>query len=394
MKRFFICVFVFVSVFFVNAILINAGFGNTGLGNIGFGNAAYAQLKPRVTFPFSGCDTVTITVAGDLMQHAPQINSAKRLGEIENKGFDYSHTFKYVKELFRSSDITAVNMEFTLGDAPYMGYPLFRAPYDIADAAHENGVNLFFTANNHIADHGMQGLEKTLSYYEEKGYPYIGVCKDSVPYMPYIKVVKGVKVAFVNFTYSTNGNRVDKPFFVNRMDSVKVIGAVERAKSLGADIIIAVPHWGNEYEYRANNTQRRWAAMLLRHGADIIIGGHPHVPQDYEINYYPDNSLQNAVFYSLGNFVSNQNTPDLTRMAMIVSIRVVKERITGRVRMLEPRWSYLWCFKAGEFEQGFTVVPVDGVTDGVYKPYSGADEGRVKSAVDKMKRAKQNINIR
>ena len=384
MKKFFIGVLVFCS----------ALFGVVFLGGDFLGNAAYAQFKPRVTFPFSGCDTVTITVAGDLMQHAPQINSAKRLGEADGKEFDYSHTFKYVRDLFRSSDIAAVNMEFTLGDAPYMGYPLFKAPYSIADAAHENGVNLFFTANNHIADHGRQGLEKTLSYYEGKGYPYIGVCRDSVPYMPYIKVIKGVKVAFVNFTYGTNGNRVDKPFFVNRMDSVKVIGAVEMAKSAGSDIIIAVPHWGNEYEYKANKTQRRWAAMLLRSGVDIVIGGHPHVPQDYEINYYPDNSLQNAVFYSLGNFVSNQNTPDLTRMAMIVSIRVIKERITGRVRMLEPRWSYLWCFKAGEFEQGFTVVPVDGVTDGVYKPYSGADEGMVKGAVDKMKRAKQNINIR
>ena len=67
MKKFFIGVLVFCS----------ALFGVVFFGGDFLGNAAYAQLKPRVTFPFSGCDTVTITVAGDLMQHAPQINSAK-----------------------------------------------------------------------------------------------------------------------------------------------------------------------------------------------------------------------------------------------------------------------------------------------------------------------------
>lgn len=357
------------------------------------GVTASAQPKPHISFPFSCYDTVTITFAGDLMQHAPQISSAKRLGAANNTDFDYSHTFKYVRELFLSSDIAALNMEFTLGDEPYMGYPLFRAPYRIADAAHENGVNLFFTANNHIADHGRSGLEKTVAYYESGGYAYTGVCKDTIPYIPFIKVVKGIKLAFVNFTYSTNGNRVDKPFSVNRMDSLKVLGSVERAKEAGADIVIAVPHWGDEYEYSANKRQRKWAAMLLEHGADIVIGGHPHVPQNYEINFNPDRSLRSAVFYSLGNFVSNQNTPDLTRMAMVVSIRIVKERITGKIRVLEPWFDYLWCFKAGEFEQGFTAVPVDGVINGLYKPAGATDESRVRSAVEKMKRARQNMNL-
>lgn len=357
------------------------------------GVPASAQLKPHISFPFSCYDTVTVTFAGDLMQHAPQISSAKRIGAANNTDFDYSHTFKYVRELFLSSDIAALNMEFTLGDEPYMGYPLFRAPYRIADAAHENGVNLFFTANNHIADHGRSGLEKTVSYYESRGYAYTGICKDTIPYIPFIKVVKGIKLAFVNFTYSTNGNRVDKPFSVNRMDSLKVLGSVERAKESGADIVIAVPHWGDEYEYSANKTQRKWAAMLLEHGADIVIGGHPHVPQDYEINFNPDRSLRSAVFYSLGNFVSNQNTPELTRMAMVVSIRIVKERITGKIRVLEPWFDYLWCFKAGEFEQGFTAVPVDGVINGLYKPAGAMDESRVRSAVEKMKRARLNMNL-
>ncbi len=357
-----------------------------------FCGSAHAQVKPHLSFPFSYCDTVTVTFAGDLMQHYPQIQSAKTLGAATGSDFDYSHTFKYVKELFCGSDITAVNMEFTLGDGPYMGYPRFRAPYSIADAAYENGVSLFFTANNHIADHGVQGLEKTLSYYEQRGYPYTGCCKDTVPYMPYIRVVKGVKVAFVNFTYGTNGNRVEKPFFVNVMDSLKVIESVKKAKLAGADIVIAVPHWGNEYEYRANGVQRRWAAMLLGHGVNFIIGSHPHLPQDYEISYNTDGSLQSAVFYSLGNFISNQNTPNLTRMAMVVSIKIVKERITGRIRVLEPFVNYLWCFKAGEFERGFTVVPVMGIINGVYRPDDAVNELKVRQAVDKMEQAMRSLN--
>ncbi len=73
-----------------------------------------------------------------------------------------------------------------------------------------------------------------------------------------------------------------------------------RARSEGADVVAVCIHWGEEYARRENAAQRRTAAWLRRHGADLVIGSHPHVVQPYRAD------SAGAVFYSLGNFVSNQ----------------------------------------------------------------------------------------
>jgi len=69
-------------------------------------------------------------------------------------------------------------------------------------------------------------------------------------------------------------------------------------------------------------------------------------------------SKERILFYSLGNYISNQTTPDYTQLELMVTIKIRKDSYTGEVELLEPQIEYLWCFKRDEFAPHYTVVPV------------------------------------
>ena len=315
-------------------------------------------------------DTISVSFIGDVMQHGVQIRNALIEGKDASDGnsYNYSSAFKYLRERFEESDITVANMEFTLGTLPYTGYPQFSAPEAIATQAKRSGINLFLLANNHILDKGASGLQKTLDIYDTIGVRYTGAYRDSCTEAntnPMIIEAKGVKIAFINFTYGTNGFRTPEPYIVNRMDSIKVKEAIQRAKERGARMIIALPHWGYEYQLQPNGEQHKWAQMLFKNGVQAIIGSHPHVPQTAEIyltgSHHPRRygEVDRMVFYSLGNYISNQSNPDYTQVGMLVTIKIVKNNLSGEVTLSGPEWEYLWCFRKGELEPHYTVVPIE-----------------------------------
>ncbi len=335
-------------------------------------------------------DTVRVTFIGDVMQHGKQINSAHIHGTdpARSNSYDYSHAFKYFEERFKSADIAVANMEFPVGLPPYSGYPQFSAPPAIAYQAINSGINLFTIANNHLADKGEAGFARTLQIYDslasvhnsgrysisdtEAGFHYTGAyANDSLEYAANPKIIelKGIKIAFINFTYGTNGYPVPKPFVINRMDSTKVKEAICRAKERGAELIVALPHWGNEYELYPSAKQKAWAKMLFDNGVKIIIGSHPHVPQSAEIHLSKTmlprkwGKFEKMVFYSLGNYISNQSIPDWSQLGMFVEIEIVKNRLTGEIALSGVEYEYIWCFKKDEFAPDYTVVPVKDFID-------------------------------
>lgn len=303
------------------------------------------------------CDTISITFIGDVMQHGKQLRGAlEQDADPDNPhSYDYSPVFRHIKDKLRSADLAVANMEFPLGTPPYTGYPVFSAPESIAWEAKESGIDLFLLANNHIMDKGKRGLLNTLDAYEKIGGRYIGAYrnKDEENLLnPAFYNIKGIRIAVLNFTYGTNGIPVAEPCTVNMMDSTLVKEDIGKAKKMGADIIICTPHWGEEYQLKPSGQQKKWARMMQREGVRVIVGGHPHVPQSAEI------SKNNILFYSLGNYISNQTTPDYTQLELMVTIKICKNFITGETCLLEPEYEFLWCFKKGEFADDYTVVPV------------------------------------
>ena len=94
---------------------------------------------------------------------------------------------------------------------------------------------------------------------------------------------------------------------------------IQKLKSK-VDLIIVSMHSGKEYQDSSNTSQQKFARLMIDAGANLVIGHHPHVIQEYE-------KYKNGhVFYSLGNFVFDQNWSDQTSIGQVVEISI-KQRI-------------------------------------------------------------------
>lgn len=235
---------------------------------------------------------------GDVMQHTPQLKAAKTA-----EGYDYSSSFEAVRALLTEADVTVVNLETTLSEKPpYTGYPLFRSPAALAHELARCGVDVACLANNHALDGGARGVRQTVEVLDSCGIRHTGVFCDSTDYAAH-RILRferdGIRVALVNYTYGTNGMPLPEGMAMHRMDTIRMKQDLQEA-ARESDCVVAVMHWGIEYERQPNRVQRRLAAFLHRHGVDVVIGHHPHVIQPYEAD------STRICFYSLGNFVSNQ----------------------------------------------------------------------------------------
>ena len=254
----------------------------------------------------SGTDSVRLVFVGDVMGHTTQHRGAWRDGG--DSCYNYVPTFQWAKDYISSADLAIANLEVTFAGAPYTGYPRFSSPVSLAAALKDVGFDILLTANNHILDCGTKGLEMTIDALEEIGISHVGAYKDSVDWKnhhPLLIQKNGFNLAFLNYTYGTNGLSVQPPGIVNYIDTLLVIDDLEKCCTMNADFIIACVHWGEEYQNNENESQRQFADFLARNGCDLIVGGHPHVVQPIQkIAAYEADSV--LVAWSLGNFVSNQ----------------------------------------------------------------------------------------
>ncbi len=256
----------------------------------------------------SDTSKLTIVFAGDILGHGPQFNAAFDSGTGK---YNYEACFRYIKPFIDSADIAIPNLEVTFSGKPYSGYPTFSSPDDLASYIIGAGFNVLAMANNHCYDRGKHGFKRTLSLIDSLHIKHMGTYSDSVQRSenyPLIIEKKGMRIAFLNYTYGTNGIQVEKPNIVNYIDKNVIVNDLAKADSLKADYKIAILHWGIEYQNKPNKDQLDLAKFLAKHGCNAIIGSHPHVLQTFEILYPDTNDSANIVpvFYSMGNLMSNQ----------------------------------------------------------------------------------------
>ena len=295
----------------------------------------YFANQYQIPFPkssFNTPDTVSVVIIGDVMMHAKQLER------------DHHPFLEKISPLLRGADIAVANLEFPLGGEPYAGYPAFSTPdYYAWYLAEDCGIDVFLTGNNHVLDRNAAGLQRTLRVYRQirdsLGVLQTGAARDRqelTDTYPLLVSRHGIRIALVNFTYGTNyGAEVEWPK-VNYMRKDEVADAIRTARRQDADFIVALPHWGTEYELRHNATQASWASWLVSEGVDVIVGSHPHVVQDTtHIQGVP-------VIYSLGNAVSNMSIIN-SRLGLAAILRFVYDPASGEKRMLEPELRFLWC---------------------------------------------------
>lgn len=247
-----------------------------------------------------------IFVMGDIMFHSPQI----RAGKKEN-GYDFSESFeevkKFLKEKKEKTSLVIGNFESTIAEDNFSGYPMFRTPEIAMKNIKDAGIDILALANNHTLDGGIKGIELTKKTAKKYDITPLGTYLENEKNTIYIDETTGKKIAILNYTYGLNGleSRIkDKPHMVNLIDKEKILDDIESAKKQNVKGIIAIMHWGNEYQRLQNKNQEEIAKFLAENGVDIILGSHPHVIQ-------PTQNIQTHrgetfVIYSLGNFLSNQ----------------------------------------------------------------------------------------
>jgi poly-gamma-glutamate capsule biosynthesis protein CapA/YwtB (metallophosphatase superfamily) len=249
---------------------------------------------------------LSLVFAGDMMGHEEQITGA---WDSATRTYNYEPTFRYIKPYIDHADLAVVNLEVTLAGSPYKGYPQFSSPDALALAAKNAGFDIFVQANNHALDRGKAGFIRTLAVLDSMNILHTGTFADAesrLQQYPLMVEKNGFCVAILNYTYGTNGLEIPKPFIINRIDTSQISKDLNKARTLNPDFIMVTIHWGLEYERIENQQQKNLATFLLKHGADAIIGSHPHVVQPVDLYYTSDSLLSKVVVFSLGNFVSNQ----------------------------------------------------------------------------------------
>ncbi len=291
---------------------------------------------------------VKLKAFGDIMAHMAQIQYAYNKGGGE---YDFSDQFTYLKDFVKDSDISIGNYETTTNpDLPVAGFPRFNVPAAYLKDLKETGFDIVSTANNHSMDTELEGVFSTMEAAKEAGLDYVGSFKDKSDRILF-KEVKGVKLAFLAYTYGCNGREnlivpreeVENLGYLSDEDQIKK--DIGRAKAQGADFVIVYPHWGIEYQSMPNDAQITLGRKMIDWGADLVIGNHPHVVEPVEV-YQAEDGRKGLIAYALGNFISYQNyenSKDIrVEHSLALEIDLEKDMTSGNKKIADVKLHPIW----------------------------------------------------
>lgn len=324
---------------------------------------------------------LNISFVGDIMGHDAQIRAAAGApSEMKSQNmadFNYETCFRYIKPILEKADLAVGNLELTLnGKGRYTGYPMFRSPDALASYLKEAGFDLLSTCNNHSNDGLKYGIEHTIDVLDSVGILHTGTFKnqaerDSLYPLIVEKEADGAifRLAFLSYTFSTNGVRTRPPSVVNKLEQNQIYKDIVKAKEANPDLIIALMHWGKEYKLDEDKRQSAYAQFLWENGVDVVIGGHPHVVQPIKTAriWKEDQKLgkEVVVAYSLGNFISNQYRAN-TDIGLVFELELVKNSRQNRTFIGDHNYVLVWRYIQGRydskrqagFDWNYAVLPV------------------------------------
>lgn len=325
------------------------------------------------------------TAAGDIVFHKPFLESGVFYNQ-DTSTYDYSSIFTYSRPLMEQADFSTVTLETSLAgeEAGYSGYPMFRAPDELADALAGGGFSLINLASNHVYDGMDQGFLRTMDVLQQKQLLFTGTRTSQNEKHYTVVEVNGIKIGLISYVYETteeggtksiNGISLSdetapliNSFDPNNLDAFYAEAEASLAAMKEEDVqyTIAYLHWGTEYQTQNSDQQTDIAQHLCDMGIDTLIGSHPHVIQPVDVLTSSDGSHKMLCAYAIGNFLSNQRSEYMqnemptgeTEDSFLLTLTLSGDK-KGKVSLTDvaftPMWTYRW-----ETEEGaaFAVLPV------------------------------------
>ena len=311
------------------------------------------EVAPTLA-PLPPLRSVRIRAVGDLITHQVQLDSARQA----DGSYDFHPQYARIAGVLADADYTIANLETTIGrkdNRAYSGFPNFNTPESLLDTLKDAGIDFLTLANNHILDRGFEGLQLTVDNVARRGFDYAGANRTHEEKARAVVVdAGGVRLGMLCYTEMTNGmpKKKDKSparqYGVNYMGDADFSEDVRRLREAGAEVVIALPHWGVEYRREPTERMQSDARKLVAAGVDVVLGSHPHMVQPVTTLTVVTESgevRRGLVAYSLGNFISNQGKR-YTDSGILLDF-TLQERETGGFDVTDVKVMPTYCWRQG-----------------------------------------------
>ena len=298
--------------------------------------------------------TVSVTVAGDLNVNTATVNAG-----LTPYGYDYSHVFRDVVPLLTNADVTVLNFEGNLFGIPY-GQDNASAPQELMQTMADIGVDMIQMANSYSIRNGLLGLESTLNGIRAAGMEPLGAYATNAEFKESqgftIRDINGVRLAFVAFTKgmdnlglpagSENCVNVLYEDYATTYQTVardKINSILKNVRSAEPDYVIALLHWGSEYNDEYSGSQEEIREVLFAGGVDAIVGTHSHRVQAVDF----DREAGQFTAHSLGDFFSDTVEAD-TNYSVVLNLQVTRDNQTGETKLTDYTCTPIYNMKPEE----------------------------------------------
>jgi hypothetical protein len=298
----------------------DAGFHGSGVGALGPNRvAAGLQRSP------SGQGYDILAVAASIrIGFAGDVHGVGRVGDVLARG---GNPLDGMRGELAANDANMVNLETAVGSkgtAQSKQYT-FHSPPELVRRLREAGVTVVNLANNHSLDFGAESLLETIGYARDAGLQVVGAGANAADaYAPAIVSTAGGSVAFLGISQVVPAGWAAGPGragVASAYDLQATTNAVRAARSR-ADHVVVMIHAGIELAECPSSMQRQLAGALLDAGAEVVVGGHPHVLQGIQFGN------GRLVDYSMGDFVWYQNNPPADQTGLL-SVVLAPEGAAG-----------------------------------------------------------------
>lgn len=230
--------------------------------------------------------------------------------------------FREFASIFKAADASIGNLECVIatGGKPSDKKWTFRGSPDVLPILKKH-IGIVSLANNHSVDYGHDAFLEQLDLLKKHRIAYFGGGRDCAEARkPHLLEVKGIRIALLGYNefhprYFEAGP--DWPGVAWGVDEQVVADIKSAREKHKADLVIPFMHWGDE-EVPENDRQKKFARVMIDAGADLVVGGHPHVTQATE--YYKGK----LIVYSLGNFVFGGFDEGPSRTGWLLRVRLNK----------------------------------------------------------------------